>query len=202
MASTPIGSDVVVERTTVDVTEKSGAGGEFAIVTVRTSVNRDDGQQLITEDTQFAYRPESAQGAGSQPVTPLAMPVTQGPWLTRGDDAWEVRPNPVVLARFSALTANGHRIHYDVPYVTQVEGYPNLLVHGPLMATVLAEVARRTHPDRALRSFSCRARRPFFLGGVGVVHVSEPGDPNLDLSLVEAIGSDAGPFMTASVTYA
>jgi 3-methylfumaryl-CoA hydratase len=67
-----------------------------------------------------------------------------------------------MLFRYSALTFNSHRIHYDRPYVTEVEGYPGLIVHGPLIATLLADLLRRNLPDAALRRFEFRAVRPLF----------------------------------------
>ena len=73
-------------------------------------------------------------------------------------------PDPVLLVRFSALTFNGHRIHYDQPYVTGVEGYPGLIVHGPLLGMLQIELARRTHPDKVVRSFEFRALSPVFSG--------------------------------------
>ena len=68
----------------------------------------------------------------------------------------------MLLFRYSALTFNGHRIHYDQPYVTQVEGYPGLIVHGPLLATLLADLACAQQPGRSLRRFEFRALKPVF----------------------------------------
>ena len=68
----------------------------------------------------------------------------------------------MLLFRYSALTFNGHRIHYDRRYVTEVEGYPGLIVHGPLIATLLVDLLRRERPDATLRSFEFRAVRPTF----------------------------------------
>jgi 3-methylfumaryl-CoA hydratase len=70
-------------------------------------------------------------------------------------------PDAVLLFRYSALTFNSHRIHYDRRYVTQVEGYPGLIVHGPLMATLLVDLLRR-HSDRVLQSFEFKAVKPVF----------------------------------------
>jgi 3-methylfumaryl-CoA hydratase len=70
--------------------------------------------------------------------------------------------NPVLLFRYSALTFNGHRIHYDQPYVTQEEGYPGLVVHGPLIATLLVDLVRREAPGASLSTFAFRALRPTF----------------------------------------
>src|SRR5690606_10158173 len=74
----------------------------------------------------------------------------------------EIVPDPVLLFRYSALTFNGHRIHYDRDYATQVEGYPGLIVHGPLIATLLADLLRRNLPEARLRRFAFKARRPVF----------------------------------------
>jgi 3-methylfumaryl-CoA hydratase len=68
----------------------------------------------------------------------------------------------VLLFRYSALTFNGHRIHYDRTYVTQEEGYPGLIVHGPLIATLLVDLVRREAPDAFVRTFSFKAVRPTF----------------------------------------
>jgi len=73
-----------------------------------------------------------------------------------------IDPDPVLLFRYSALTFNGHRIHYDLKYVTETEGYPGLIVHGPLMATLMMDMCVRENPDRDLRKFSYRAIAPVF----------------------------------------
>src|SRR6185436_12217102 len=77
-----------------------------------------------------------------------------------GDVLWN--PGPVNLFRYSAVTFNGHRIHYDHPYVTAVEGYPGLVVHGPLIATLLVDLLRRNSPGIEIRSYRFRAVRPLF----------------------------------------
>jgi 3-methylfumaryl-CoA hydratase len=71
-------------------------------------------------------------------------------------------PDPVLLFRYSALTFNGHRIHYDRTYATEVEGYPGLVVHGPLIATLLVDLARREMPHALVRRFFFKAVRPLF----------------------------------------
>ena len=78
--------------------------------------------------------------------------------------AWqrEIVPDDVLLFRYSALTFNGHRIHYDRRYVTEVEGYPGLIVHGPLIATLLVDLVRRHVPDAFVKSFHFKAVRPTF----------------------------------------
>ncbi len=86
------------------------------------------------------------------------------PQAARTDEVFarEIAPDPVLLFRYSALTFNSHRIHYDRPYVTEVEGYPGLIVHGPLIATLLVDLLRRQLPDAKVRRFSFRAMRPLF----------------------------------------
>jgi 3-methylfumaryl-CoA hydratase len=73
-----------------------------------------------------------------------------------------VVPDPVLLFRYSAATFNAHRIHYDRPYAVDVEGYPGLVVHGPLTATLLLDIVARERPETAVRSFSFRAVQPLF----------------------------------------
>ena len=94
-----------------------------------------------------------------QPGAPSPEPVRAG------DDAQfsrEIHPDPVLLFRYSALTFNGHRIHYDRSYVTEVEGYPGLIVHGPLIATLLVDLLRRQRPEARIASFAFKAVRPLF----------------------------------------
>ena len=82
-------------------------------------------------------------------------------------------PDAVLLFRYSALTFNGHRIHYDMPYVRDVEGYPGLIVHGPLTATLLMESARESHPEKLFETAVVRAHRPLFAGNKRVIQGSQ-----------------------------
>jgi 3-methylfumaryl-CoA hydratase len=101
--------------------------------------------------------------------SPRATPAPEG-------EAWSriIHPDPVLLFRYSALTFNSHRIHYDHPYVTQAESYPGLIVHGPLIATLLVDLLHRTQPDARLRAFAFRAVRPTFAGNAFAV-CAKPG---------------------------
>ena len=118
------------------------------------------------------------------------------------DAAWEVElhPDEVLLFRYSALTFNGHRIHYDWPYVTQVEGYPGLVVHGPLIATLLLEHMQRQLPGVTLAGYQFRAVSPVFN--------TEPffvcGRPEADGKTVKlwARGADGALRMEATATLA
>ena len=84
-------------------------------------------------------------------------------------------PDAVLLFRYSALTFNGHRIHYDRDYVTEVEGYPGLVVHGPLLATLLVDLIRRSAPAARVDAFSFRAVSPLFDGNEMSVNADPPG---------------------------
>jgi len=133
----------------LDVKHKSGRSGELVFVTVRHEVS--DAQGLVLSDEHdIVYRGE---GGGAAPVTPAPA-----------GERWrrEIRPDPLLLFRYSAVTFNGHRIHYDHPYTTKVEGYPGLIVHGPLIATLLVDLLRREQPDAVLKSYTFRALRPLF----------------------------------------
>jgi 3-methylfumaryl-CoA hydratase len=91
------------------------------------------------------------------------------PPKARDDGTWRrsITPDPVLLFRYSALTFNSHRIHYDMPYVTGEEGYPGLVVHGPLIATLLLDLLRRELPAAIVKSFAFRAVSPLFAGSAG-----------------------------------
>jgi len=102
-------------------------------------------------------RDDPAPVPGEDPAAPVPAPK---------DAAFgrELTPDDVLLFRYSALTFNGHRIHYDRRYVTEVEGYPGLIVHGPLIATLLVDLLRREKPGASLAGFGFRALRPVFDG--------------------------------------
>lgn len=152
--------DTVTRTTALARAEvKEGRTGELLFVTVRSEFHRGS-QLLLTEEQDLVYR--SAPGATPAPPSPPA-PSEVVP-LDPDDTAVDLAPDPVLLFRFSALTANAHRIHYDLPYATTVEGHPGLLVHGPLLALLLLEVPRRALPDRPVAEFSYRLTRPAYAG--------------------------------------
>jgi len=134
------------------VRHKAGRSGDLLFVLVRHEVHNARGLALV-EEHDIVYR--SAALPGEQPPAPLAA---------QHGAAWqrEVVPDDVLLFRYSALTFNGHRIHYDRRYVTAVEGYPGLIVHGPLIATLLADLVHRQSPQALLRRFEFKAVRPTF----------------------------------------
>jgi 3-methylfumaryl-CoA hydratase len=156
-APIPIGAELSSRSRVSDVSVKTGRSGEMAFVTVRNELLV-DGTLVGVEEQDIVYRSEPAGTAGRT----LPRPATDGP-DPDGDWRVELASDPVVLFRFSALTYNGHRIHYDRPYATQVEGYPDLVVHGPLLALLALELPRRHAPDRRVRAFDYRLVRPAFV---------------------------------------
>ncbi|MDR5748729.1 MaoC family dehydratase N-terminal domain-containing protein [Caballeronia sp. LZ029] len=140
--------------TITEIEHKSGRSGSLLFVTVRHEISV-NGALKISEEQDIVYRD------APQPGAPAAQP-TRAP----DGDVWQrtVIADPVLLFRYSALTFNSHRIHYDHPYATGQEGYPGLVVHGPLIATLLADLVRRECPGATLRQFSFKAVRPTFAG--------------------------------------
>jgi 3-methylfumaryl-CoA hydratase len=151
--------DVVTRRSSLaSATPKNGRSGAMVLVTLRHEFVR-DGEIALVEEQDFAYR---SQPAGAERgLAPAAAPAAEEP---AGEWSLRLETDAALLFRFSALTYNTHRIHYDHPYVTGVEGYPGLVVHGPLLALLLLELPRRFAPGRRVTGFSYRLLRPAFAG--------------------------------------
>ncbi len=147
-----IGDALTRTSTIADVRRREGKTGALVFVTVRHEIGR-DGLLLLTEEHDIVYRDLPQPGAPAR--APENAPTDES-------TAREVVPDPVLLFRYSALTFNGHRIHYDRSYVTGVEGYPGLIVHGPLIATLLVDEARRQRPGLRVRRFAFKAVHPLF----------------------------------------
>ena len=147
-----VGERIERRTTLVDVTSKEGRSGPLVFVIVRHEILGSNGVAVV-EEHDIVYRGDAMPGQ-RPPEPPPAPP----------DAAWsrEIRPDPVLLFRYSALTFNGHRIHYDRSYVTETEGYPGLVVHGPLIATLLTDLLRRKRPDAGVAAFWFRAVSPLF----------------------------------------
>jgi 3-methylfumaryl-CoA hydratase len=149
----PLRVGEAVRRTSIvaDVTHKQGRTGPLVFVLVRHEIAGENGLALV-EEQDIVYR----EAAG--PNEPAAAPrrVPDGAVWRR-----DIDPDAVLLFRYSALTFNGHRIHYDHLFVTKVEGYPGLIVHGPLIATLLVDLLRR-NVEAPLTRFAFRAVRPLF----------------------------------------
>lgn len=154
------------EIKSVDI--KHGRSGQLVFVVVKHQISGSAGL-AIEEEHDIVYRPAPEPGAA--PPAPQPAP---------GDAKWQktIRPDPVLLFRYSALTFNGHRIHYDLPYVTKVEGYPGLVVHGPLTSTLMLELTRAEAPQRRLIRYSYRGLSPLFDGAPYTVNGRPEADGN------------------------
>lgn len=147
-----VGEDIRRTSRILDVSAKEGRSGRLVFVSVRHDIANAQGAAL-TEEHDIVYRDNPQPGAPA----PKPPPTPTGAAFER-----EIVPDPVLLFRYSALTFNGHRIHYDRTYVTEVEGYPGLIVHGPLIATLLVDLLRRNLPDARIARFAFRAVSPLF----------------------------------------
>ncbi|NOD85583.1 MULTISPECIES: MaoC family dehydratase N-terminal domain-containing protein [unclassified Ruegeria] len=147
-----IGQELKKVSTIKSVKAKTGRSGQLVFVTVGHQVF-DGGTLGVDEEHDIVYREEPSADAPA-PVPPQAP------------DIWEfsrdIDPDPVLLFRYSALTFNGHRIHYDQPFCVNSEGYNGLVVHGPLLATLLLDLLRREKPDATVKSFEFRAISTIF----------------------------------------
>ncbi|SPB18212.1 acyl-CoA dehydrogenase [Caballeronia novacaledonica] len=164
------------------ITEKSGRTGRLGFVTVTHRVTDECGV-AIEEEQDIVYR--EAYAPGTPEPSPTAAP-SGGAWQR------EIVPTETMLFRYSALTFNSHRIHYDRDYAIAEEGYPNLVVHGPLVATLLLDLVRRNTPNLAIKSFSFRAVRPTLLGHAFMVC----GEPGVDGKSVELWAKDDEGWLT------
>ncbi len=154
LAPIEIGESVSRTSTILKIEEKQGGSGRLVFVTLRHVISGAAGL-AVSEEQDLVYRPaDTGRPAPPKAEAPAPLPA--------GAASRTLTPDPVMLFRFSALTGNGHRIHYDRAYAEGEENYPGLVVHGPLQAILLAEQFRRTWPGRALKSFAFRGRKPAF----------------------------------------
>jgi 3-methylfumaryl-CoA hydratase len=137
----------------IKVVEKSGKTGNLVFVTVKYQVYQGD-KLCIEEEQDIVYKE-----AGGEVVAPT--PLAALPTVNPEAFSQVITPNEVMLFRFSALTFNAHRIHYDRPYAMEEEGYPGLVVHGPLTAIMLAEMTAE-HSQKAICKFTFQGRAPLF----------------------------------------
>ncbi len=153
-----VGDEVTRRSSLVSAVPKAGRSGAMVVVTVRHELSV-AGSVAVVEEQDFAYRSQPAGRARGLVEAPVGSGAdAAGEWEA------ELTPDAAMLFRFSALTYNTHRIHYDHPYVTGVEGYPGLVVHGPLLALLLLELPRRFAPDRHVTRFAYRLRHPVVAG--------------------------------------
>ncbi|GAA2547661.1 FAS1-like dehydratase domain-containing protein [Mycolicibacterium diernhoferi] len=186
-----LGREATRRAEVVSTAVKNGKTGQLLFVTVRYEYSQ-DGQPRLTEEHDLVYRSDTGS---STPFTRVdeALSARSAPW------AVEPTTHPALLFRFSALTSNAHRIHYDTEYAREVEGFPALVVHGPLLVLYMAELARINCP-RPLQRFRYRLMKPVFLGDA----IRVQGDPAVDGDSVElSVVSGAGTIhASAQADYA
>lgn len=169
-----IGDQITRETRVIDIKEKTGRSGPLVFLLVRHEISSADGLAVM-EEHDIVYR-DHGPGAPPQEAPSGA--------------AWErsIQPDDVLLFRYSALTFNAHRIHYDRRYATEVEGYPGLVVHGPLIATLLMDLLRRNAPAANVTRFSFRAVSPLFDTGRFTV-CGKPEGSAIRLWAKDAVGN-------------
>jgi 3-methylfumaryl-CoA hydratase len=182
-----IGREAARESTIKKVEAKSGRAGNLVFVTVSHAFDCGDGP-CITEEQDIVYR--EAAAPGTAPPAPSPAPT---------DAAWseDVTPDTVLLFRYSALTSNSHRIHYDQAYARAEENYPDLVVHGPLTATLLQAFAAG-HAGKPLRAFEFRGMSPLFVSSPFKLEGKQAAGGGLDLW---ASGPNAALAMRASAQF-
>jgi 3-methylfumaryl-CoA hydratase len=171
-----------------DISEKEGRTGRLVFVTVAHTILQ-DGANCLEEEQDIVYREAGAPVDAPRPCE--LAPAPAGSWTRT------VIPDPTLLFRFSALTFNAHRIHYDRTYATTVEGYPGLVVQGPLTAVLLMELLR-CHTRRPVTAFTFRSRSPLFdLAPFRLI-----GIPSGDQVHLEAQGPDGSTTLAATANLA
>ncbi|HEY5609206.1 MAG TPA: MaoC family dehydratase N-terminal domain-containing protein, partial [Alphaproteobacteria bacterium] len=159
-----IGDSIARRSTVASIKRKDGKTGPLVFVTVRHEIGRPAEDPAIVDEHDIVYRGLETPAIGrSQEKT------EEGVWRRT------LVPDAVQLFRYSALTFNGHRIHYDRDYAIGQEGYPGLVVHGPLIATLLVDLIRRHAPEMRIDSFAFRAIAPLFEGNAMSVNADPPG---------------------------
>jgi 3-methylfumaryl-CoA hydratase len=148
-----------------------------------------DGEHRLTERQNIVYRDMPAPDSPAPKPTPAPDGATA---------SFAITPDPVLLFRYSALIFYGHRIHYDVDYAREVEGYPGLVVHGPLLAALSGELGRNQHPDKHPKSMQIRAVSPLF--APTPFHVETREDADATKTWVR--GADGALAMTVDLTFA
>jgi 3-methylfumaryl-CoA hydratase len=184
----PIAPSLPIDRksTIADVTIKQGGSGTLAFVQIDHQTFC-DGTLAVSERQTLVYR-EAAPRAPAQPAAEPTADLSAWPWQRT------IAPSEALLFRFSALTFNSHRIHYDQPYAVEEEGYRGLVVHGPLTATLLLNLAARQLGSNLLKRFAFRGVSPAIAGEA--LHLVGRADGNA-LTLA-ALGPDGREIMTAT----
>ena len=183
-----IGDAMTRTSTIHDVTEKTGRTGPLVFVKVRHEIRREGELDVaLTEFHDIVYR-----------EAPKPEDVAPPPKAAPASSTWEKEwvPDDVLLLRYSALTFNGHRIHYDRKYVTEIEGYPGLIVHGPMIATLLLDLLRHQMPDAEVVRYEFRAIRPVF----DISHFFVCGEPQADGKTIRLWAKDHEGWLTMEAT--
>ena len=191
----PIGVAQRIERVSTirSINEKSGSSGRLAFVEIE-HLTRAEGEDAIREIQTLVYR------EAADPDAPLLPPEPDNGEF--GEDEWDAAttlvPSEQLLFRYSALTFNTHRIHYDLPYARNIERYRGLVVHGPLIASLLLKLAAETHGENALATFSFRAVSPAIAGDA--LHLAmRRADHGIELG---SFADDGRQTLTASASLA
>ena len=183
-----VGERITKTSTITDVTVKKGTAGTLCFVTARHEIAGVGGLATV-EDHTTVYLGEAAPGAGAPKPPPAPA-----------EAVWKraIHPDPVMLFRYSAVTMNSHRIHYDHAYVTEFEGYPGLVVHGPLTTTLLLDLFRREMPDAVPTRFKVRAVSPLYDTHDFTVE-GAPGEPGT--AKLWALNHEGGLAQSAEIEF-
>jgi 3-methylfumaryl-CoA hydratase len=174
-----IGERIARRSTIADIRLKTGRSGHLAFVTVCHEISGREAL-AITDEHDIVYREDT----GAPAAAPPPDPAPEEPAFSEPEQA-----DPVLLFRYSALTFNGHRIHYDRQYAIEVEGYRGLVVHGPLLATLLVDLAARSRPERPLATFEFRGRCPVIDTEPFTVNARPRDGVTTDLWIADATGA-------------
>jgi 3-methylfumaryl-CoA hydratase len=175
------------------IVPKEGRGGRMCFVTVVHRI-ASEGRDRIVEEQDIVYREASTGPVSATPAAAVGTPTPAASATWRR----ALRPDPVLLFRYSALTFNGHRIHYDRPYAREIEHYRDLVVHGPLTATLLQAHAVDAMPGRTLDGFEFKGLRPLFVNEPLVLCADADGADRLAL---RALGPDGDTAMMATARF-
>ena len=179
------GAAITRQSNVADITEKTGASGALVFVTI-DHLTHADKVAAVREEQTIVYRAASGDAPAPRPAD---QPVNLSGW------PWhrQLNPGPALLFRYSALTFNSHRIHYDLPYAVEEERYRGLVVHGPLIATLLLDLVACQIGHNRLRHFAFRGAAPAFAGEP--LHLV--GRQTGDTITLAALGGDGRTIMTA-----
>ncbi|WP_108658667.1 FAS1-like dehydratase domain-containing protein [Acuticoccus kandeliae] len=175
-----VGANVTKTSSIEDISFKTGRSGRLAFVTLRHRYES-GGATLLQERQDIVYRDDPAKSVPKVPPQPA-------PDAPDGAVRWTVETNPTLLFRYSALTFNGHRIHYDHTYATEVEGYGGLVVHGPLQATMMLNLVVQHLGGAYPRRFSYRGLTPLICGDTMTVEVYPGADGVLEARVLSGAG--------------